>query len=139
MFIEQEFLGNTLGGYIWCAGWIFGGFILKRFFANGIINLIAILFKKLLYDIPAKKFREVLGKSLGTFIFIALIYIAFQYIDFPESWNMAGIEEFGVRKALSILYGIIFGIALASVILRIIDCVSIVVSRKYEIKERNAS
>ncbi len=137
--MHQQFFGNTLGGYIWLACWIAGGLIFKDPIADAIINIFVKVFKNQLYDISAERFRSLLSKSLSTFIFIIVIYIAVQPLDFPDIWNLAHAKNSGLREAIYIIYGLIFGISLTIVILKIIDCTSLVISRKYETKEKNAS
>jgi MscS family membrane protein len=137
--MHQQFFGNTLGGYIWLVCWIVGGLIFKDPIANAVINIFAKVFKKQLYDISADRFRSILSRSLSTFIFIVIIYIAVQPLGFPDFWNLSHAKESGLKEAIFIIYGFVFGISLTKVILKIIDCASLVVATKYETKKESTS
>jgi MscS family membrane protein len=137
--MHQQFLGNTLGEYIWFIGWIVGAFIFKRPVADALINIFSKIFKKRLYGVSAEKLQSILSRSLSIFIFIVLIFVAVQPIHFPDSWNFATAKGFGIKGALVILYGVIFGISLTHVILKIIGCIGLITSRKYETEERKSS
>lgn len=133
--MDQIFFGNTLVAYIWFGSWIIGALFLKKPIANLIINILAGIFKKHLYETNSKEFRNILSKRLANFILIIALYIAVQQIDFPQSWNLAAVDDFGLRKVLVVIYGLIFGISLIGVILDIIDCVKLVITNKFESKE----
>jgi MscS family membrane protein len=137
--MHQQFLGNTLGEYIWFIGWIVGAFILKRLIADAIINIFSKIFKKRLYGVSAEKLRSILSRPLSIFIFIVLIFVAVQPIHFPDSWNFVTAKGFGIKNVIVIIYGVIFGVSLTRVILKIIDCIGLVTSRKYETEQKKSS
>lgn len=138
-FLETEFMGNTYWGYFWFLIWIIGALILKGLTANIIINILAKIYKKKLYNIPAQEFREILSKAISTFLFVLVIYISVIYLDFPESWNLRSAEEYGVRWLISKAYGLVFGITLIYVINKIIDCIAHILIKRYTIKQENIS
>lgn len=133
--MDQIYFGNSLWGYTWFAGWIIGALILRKIVPFLVLKLLHKVFSKHLYGIPFERLRATPGKALGNFILVALLYVAVQYLDFPASWGLVSIEEFGLRKVLFILYEILFGIALTIVFLRLADILSLIILRKYEQQE----
>lgn len=138
-FLANEFMGNSYWGYLWFFLWLVGALILKGLTAKIIINLLAAIYRKKLYDIPPEKFREILSKAISQFIFIAVLYVSIQYLQFPPSWNLVSVDEFGLRWITSTLYGLAFGVSLIYVFLRIIDCAALILSHKYRVKINNPS
>lgn len=138
-FLNQEVLENTYGAITWFLLWIIGALVFKGFTANILVNILTRMSRKRLYDIPAKRFREILSRSISFFIFIIVLYISVQYLDFPTSWEMAPIDEFGIRWILKTLYGIAFGVSLIYVFLRVADCVALILSVKYRTSEEHKS
>ncbi len=131
--MDSLFLGNTWSVYSWFGAWIIGAFIFKKLIANTFIAIITRLFKKQLYEVSAKELKEILSKSLQFFILIVAIYIAVQPLHFPKDWSYwVHAENFDVQKALWFIYRLIFGISLTWVFLKIIECIGLIFSKKYE-------
>lgn len=135
--MEQEFLSNTLGGYVWLVSWIIGGFVFRNILAKITINFFTRTFRKVLHGVESGEFHRLMRKPLRGLIFIITLYISFQYVDFPESWNIASGEEFGLRQFISLAYGVFFGAQITFLILRVVDCIGLIIAGKYEIKEEN--
>src|SRR5699024_6098993 len=94
--METYFLGNSLESYIWFFGWVLLALVVRKFIPNIVLKLLHRIFKKQLYGVSFERLKTTPGKALGNFLFIALLFVAFQYIDFPPSWNLVGVEEFGL-------------------------------------------
>lgn len=133
--MEQEFFDNTLGGYVWLFSWIVGGLLLRNLIAKLIINFFTRTFKKILHGVEPEAFHKLLRKPLRGLIFIVAFYISFQYVDFPDAWNISSGEGFGLRKFLSLSYSVLLGGQLTFLIIRLVDCIGLVITGKYELKE----
>lgn len=137
--LNQEFMENSLGGYLWFVIWILAALVLKRFLANFLVNISSKLLRRHLASISSDEFKKKLVKPLSFLIFISFLYVAVQYIDFPTSWNLDKAENFGIRKIISIIYGLIFGISLTSVLIRLVDCIGIIAQKNYRQNEEKSS
>ncbi len=137
--LKQEFMENSLGGYLWFVIWILAALALKRFLANFLVNISSKLLRRHLASISSEEFKKKLVRPLSFLIFISLLYVAVQYIDFPNSWSLGNAEHFGIRKIISIIYGLIFGISLTRVLIRLVDCIGIIAEKNYQQFEEKSS
>ncbi len=134
-FLSQIFLDNTYGAYIWAAAWIVAALLFKNLIANTLVNILARFFKKRLYGVSAEKLRSIISKSIAIFIFICAIYIAASYLHFPDQWELVSVKEFGLKWIIYILYGIVFGISLTIIFIKLVECIGLIAESKYAEEE----
>lgn len=119
--LNEVFIGNSLRNWIVC----------------GSVLLFALLFNHLLAKLLSKGsfrffksfsdkrfhavFTEMLHKPFVQLINLIAIYLAFQHLRFPESWNLAVASEFGVKWVIHALYAILLIIAFANLFLKGVD------------------
>lgn len=137
--MEQEILSNTIGSYIWFFSWIIAALLFKNLLAKVVIVLFGKILKKALYGIPTKEFYTILRKPLSLVISLIFLYVSVSYIDFPSSWNIVSIEEFGVRSSISTTYKLVLGFVLTFLLVRLMDALKLVILAKYEVKASESS
>lgn len=137
--LKQEFMENTIGGYLWFVICILAALALKRVIANILINLSIKLLSRHLSSINPEQFKKKLVKPLSFLILVSSIYLAVQYIDFPASWELADSKHFGIRKVIVVLYGLMFGISLTWILIRLADCIGIILEKNYRPQDEKST
>ena len=113
-FFEQTFLENSLRNWSFFVGIILFTLLIRGLFARGISHVIFLIFKKSATAVGRDKFDEMVKKPLKFILLLTAIFIAAQYVDFPESWGLAPISEFGLRTFVKdifyilLVYGILW-------------------------------
>jgi len=99
-FLQLEFFENTVKNYL-----IFSAILLIGLLFKGKLSS---LIRKWIYKIVGDsknpdgkvEFDNLLKKPISYFILLILLYFSFNSLSFPSSWNLADIEELGVKMIL---------------------------------------
>lgn len=68
-----------------------------------------------------QEFHDLLKKPFAILFLLAIGYVAFNYLSFPENWNIVPEDKFGVRMVIHKLYQTILIFSITWILLRIID------------------
>jgi MscS family membrane protein len=98
--LSEVYLGNTLQKWLLC-----GGIILVTLLLNGLIAKLASkisyrVFKNVSQAQFYEEFSRLLNRPFINLINLLAVYVAFSQITFPAEWELARIDEFGVRFML---------------------------------------
>ena len=129
-FLNDEFFGNTLQNYIISISIIVFGLILK--------GLISSYIRKFLFKIVGdsrnkdgkSEFDNLLKKPITYFLFLVIIYLAFNMLQIPDSLNLVGPNEFGLRMILQKGYSLLIVSSLIYIILQSVEYVGLRLSQK---------
>lgn len=135
-YLQKEILGNTLENYCWFFGIILTGLLLKKYLAKVLSLLVYRLLKKQVSDVGFDHFLELVKKPFGTFVTLASVYFAVQYIDFPKAWHFASVEKFGARMVIYRLFLVVIIISITQIVLRIVDFFGLVLIHKAQNSEQ---
>ena len=102
--LTRTFLGNTFESYLWCAGILVAGLLFKRILSRWISAAIFRFFSKRSHDVGASAFVSLLSAPFQFLIMVILIYFACSRLTFPQEWQLASGETFGLRFVLDHLY-----------------------------------
>lgn len=131
-FLKQEFLENDVENFMWFVGWLLVGLIARGWIANFFIRIIFRLFKRYSEGLTRDRFQQRLDRPVKFMLLLVFIFLAASHVHFPHSWELASVEEFGVRKVLLRLYQLVFAFSILRVILAIIELIGEVLLEKAE-------
>ena len=131
-FLQTEFLGNTLQDYCWFLGAILLGLLFKKLFSRYLSRLLYKVIGKKDSEIGVEKFNELLTKPIGLFIMLSIIYLGASHIQYPPSWNLGNVEEFGLKMMVSKVYALIYVISIFWILLKVIDYVGLILFARAE-------
>ena len=131
-FLQTEFLGNTLQDYCWFLGAILLGLLFKKLFSRYLSRLLYKVIGKKDIEIGVEKFNELLSKPIGLFIMLSIIYLGASHIQYPPSWNLGNVEEFGLKMMVSKVYALIYVISIFWILLKVIDYVGLILFARAE-------
>ncbi|MCU0421238.1 MAG: mechanosensitive ion channel family protein [Bacteroidia bacterium] len=120
-FNQIMFLENSLINILWFVGIILTGLLFKRFVARVLSKQSFRIVKAFSQNQFGEVFVELLKKPIEQFLFIGVLYLAFHKLQFPNSWNIADVNEFGIRKVILVLWQIAFFITITRILLRSTD------------------
>ena len=130
--LQTEFLGNTLQDYCWFLGAILLGLLFKKLFSRYLSRLLYKVIGKKDNEIGVEKFNELLSKPIGLFIMLSIIYLGASHIQYPPSWNLGNVEEFGLKMMVSKVYVLIYVISIFWILLKVIDYVGLILFARAE-------
>ena len=131
-FLQTEFLGNSLQDYCWFLGAILLGLLFKKLFSRYLSRLLYKVIGKKDNEIGVEKFNELLTKPIGLFIMLSIIYLGASHIQYPPSWNLGNVEEFGLKMMVSKVYALIYVISIFWILLKVIDYVGLILFARAE-------
>ena len=131
-FLQTEFLGNSLQDYCWFLGAIAVGLLFKKLFSRYLSRLLYKVIGKKDIEIGVEKFNELLSKPIGLFIMLSIIYLGASHIQYPPSWNLGNVEEFGLKMMVSKVYALIYVISIFWILLKVIDYVGLILFARAE-------
>ena len=132
MFLSQEFVGNTVQSYAWFLFILLAGIFFKRFVSRVSNRLLFKFFKRYSQNIPSDKFVELMHKPVGFTIMLIVVYIAFSYLSFPEQWEMAPKDQFGIWMILNKGYLVLLYSSFIWIFLRLADFLSLIMIKRSE-------
>ena len=131
-FLQTEFLGNSLQDYCWFLGAIVVGLLFKKLFSRYLSRLLYKVIGKKDIEIGVEKFNELLSKPIGLFIMLSIIYLGASHIQYPPSWNLGNVEEFGLKMMVSKVYVLVYVISIFWILLKVIDYVGLILFARAE-------
>ena len=131
-FLQAEFLGNSLQDYCWFLGAILLGLLFKKLFSRYLSRLLYKVIGKKDIEIGVEKFNGLLSKPIGLFIMLSIIYLGASHIQYPPSWNLGNVEEFGLKMMVSKVYALIYVISIFWILLKVIDYVGLILFARAE-------
>ncbi|GIV30450.1 MAG: putative MscS family protein [Bacteroidia bacterium] len=131
-WLDRVFLGNTVEDYLWFAGWILLALIIKRRLSNFIIFTCYKLLKKYTEEIPLSDFRNLLGKPIMDFILLIFVYLAFNHLSFPPSWDIEPESKLGIKNILHSIYGLVIGYVILRILMKAVDGLGLILMKRAE-------
>jgi len=118
---QKTFLENTLESYCWFVGIILFGIIFKKLFSKFLSFIVFKVLQKYAGEVGFDKLLTLLKKPLGILILLITLYVAFNRLSFPLSWDIVPKEEFGLRMIIVVLFRVSLVINITWIFLRIVD------------------
>ncbi|UYZ58476.1 mechanosensitive ion channel family protein [Hymenobacter latericus] len=133
-FLNQQFLGNTIGQYLLCGAILLLGFGLRRLLSRIVSSIFFRIIKRHTAGVSEKELNDFLIQPLSVVLFLFTLFLAFNVLDYPASvtHDLARSVTWPKRLAFAI-YQIGVISALAWVVLRLIDFAELVYRRRAEL------
>lgn len=124
-----------MASYAWCIAILAAGYLLKWVFSNFFSWLLFRFFKRFSGGVAFKEFRGLLLRPFNFLLFVLVLYLAFNQLEFPGHWNLDPVEKPGLRKFLFVIFQSGVVVAATWVLLRIIDFIGVVMLRRAAMTE----
>jgi len=124
--LQRTFLGNTLESYAWFAGIILAGLIFKKVVSKFFSGLLYRLFRRYGKHVGIEKFISLLTKPFSVFVMLITVYLAFNRLEYPESWQLVPEHQFGMRMLMFRFFEAAMIVSVTWIILRIVDFIGLV-------------
>lgn len=131
-FLALKYFGNTIADYAWLLGAIFFVFIFQKYISRYLSNILYRSVKRYVEEISREELFNLIYKPLRLTIHLLVIYVASTHIEFPEEWNLAPIEKFGLRMFIQRTYLFILIVSITWIFLRLVDFAGLVMMKKAE-------
>ncbi len=128
--LQWTFLGNTVENYLWFTGIFLVGLFFKNLISKLISYLLFNVLRKYFKSIGVQKFVDLTTRPFSITIFLLVIFIACQFLHFPEEWHLASGKEFGVRMFLDKLFAVALLFCVTWTVLRIMDYIGLVMKER---------
>ena len=130
--LALEFLGNTVADYSWLLGAMLFAFIFQKYISRYLSNVLYRSVRKYVEEISREELFNLIYKPLRLTIHLLVIYVASTHIEFPEEWNLAPADKFGLRMFLDRSYLFVLIISITWIFLRLVDFTGLVMMKKAE-------
>ncbi len=134
-FLKDIYFGNTVQDYLWVVGWLLFGVILVRFIAHRISNTLFRVIAGKTQGVNKNELYNLLEKPLKWLIMLIILYVCTSHLDYPQEWNLAPKEEFGLRMFLHRSFIAFLIIVITWAALKIIKFLGIILMAKAELTE----
>jgi MscS family membrane protein len=133
-WIEHDlvFLENNLKDILVFAAILLLGLLFKRFGAKVLSRQSFRIFKAFSHNQFSEVFVELLRKPIEQFIMVLVVYFAFERLKFPDAWNLADINEIGIKRLVLVVWQIAFFTVLTRILLRATDFFTHVLTNREE-------
>ncbi|MDB9709657.1 mechanosensitive ion channel family protein [Salibacteraceae bacterium] len=134
-FLKDIYFGNTVQDYLWVVGSLLFGVILVRFIAHRISNTLFRVIAGKTQGVNKNELYNLLEKPLKWLIMLIILYVCTSHLDYPQEWNLAPKEEFGLRMFLHRSFIAFLIIVITWAALKIIKFLGIILMAKAELTE----
>ena len=134
--LDQSFLGNTFSHYIWFLAFILFGIIFNKLLANLSGRIIYRLLRKSSHGVGIQMFYKMVRRPFRLLFMLIFIYVACDYIAFPDEWHLVGSTHFGLRMILEKVYATVFISNIIWIFLKIVDFFGQVFKQRISLEER---
>jgi len=134
-FLNDIYFGNTVQDYLWVVGSLLFGVILVRFIAHRISNTLFRVIAGKTQGVNKNELYNLLEKPLKWLIMLIILYVCTSHLDYPQEWNLAPKEEFGLRMFLHRSFIAFLIIVITWAALKIIKFLGIILMAKAELTE----
>ena len=134
-FLELQFLGNTMQDYVWVVGSLLVGALFQFFVSHRISDLVFKLIAKKDSAIDKEQLYKLVGAPLRWLIILIVLFVCTNHIEYPESWDLAPRNEFGLRLVFHRFYLLFLGVIITWIAIRLTSFIGIVMLERAELTE----
>ena len=138
-FLQQTWYDNALWKLFLFCILILLGIIFNKLLAKLLSRILYRFIRKSSHGVGLKTLFELIRKPLRLFFMMIFIYIAFSMLHFPEEWQMASAEEFGIRMIMIKSYQIFLIYDIFWLMIRVIAFFKIVFISKLPEEQRETN
>lgn len=122
-FLTTIYFGNSVKAYLFFGVILLLGVLFKRVISKYLGGILFRLLGKSANEIGRPVFDERLRKPLNSLIILGALYLAAQQLQFPASWELAAVEDFGLRMFLAKAFSLCYAYLIFWLLLRFVDFV----------------
>ncbi len=120
-FLDQVYWGNSVENFLWFAGILLVGLMLRHYVTRFSSMILFRLIKKYSGHASAQEFHDLLKKPFSWVLLLIVAYIAVNNLDFPESWETQPNEKWSPEIIFSLIYKVVLIGSITWVLLRVVD------------------
>lgn len=133
--LNDIYFGNTVRDYLWVLGSLLFGAIFVRFIAHRISNTLFRFIAGKASGVSKDELYELIDKPLKWIIMLIILYVSTSHIEFPEEWNLAPSDEFGIRMFLHRSFVAFFITVIIWAGLKVVKFLGIILMSRAELTE----
>ena len=137
-FLQAQFLDNTVETFLWFAGILCAGLLMKRWIATQLLRLFYLVFKRYFRLAGPQMLLFLLRSPVELLLLVLTVYIACTRLTFPESWNLVSIHQFGLRMVLSRIFESGIVVSFFYFLLRFMDFLSVLLMERAKLTASKA-
>ena len=134
-FLQNEYLGNSGMNYLIFISAIISGLIFKGLISKHLSKLLYSVIGNREKRVGQNKFDELLTKPISLFIMLSFVFFGANKLSFPDTWNLANVEELGTRMFLSKGFTLVYIYSIFIIIKRLISFFGILLEKRAEESE----
>ena len=134
-FLQNEYLENSGTSYLVFISAIILGLIFKGLISKHLSRLLYRVIGRREKRVGQQKFDELLTKPISMFIMLSFVFFGANKLSFPNTWNLANVEELGTRMFLSKGFALIYIYSIFVIIKRLISFFGILLQKRAEESE----
>ena len=134
-FLQNEYLGNSGMNYLIFISAIISGLIFKGLISKHLSKLLYRVIGNREKRVGQNKFDELLTKPISLFIMLSFVFFGANRLSFPDTWNLANVEELGTRMFLTKGFTLIYIYSIFIIIKRLISFFGILLEKEPEESE----
>lgn len=134
-FLLKQWLGNSIGDYLWFFGIILLGFLFKKLISKYLSFLLFKIIKTKHESLGLDKFDQLLIKPISSFLMLSVIFVGSNNLEYPSSWNLVNQNEFGIKMLVSRGFSLLFIGSIFWILIRFIDYIGLILKRNAELTE----
>ena len=134
-FLQNEYLGNSGMNYLIFISAIISGLIFKGLISKHLSKLLYRVIGNREKRVGQNKFDELLTKPISLFIMLSFVFFGANRLSFPDTWNLANVEELGTRMFLTKGFTLIYIYSIFIIIKRLISFFGILLEKRAEESE----
>jgi len=132
IFLESEHFGNSGTNYLIFVSSIILGLLFKGLISRYLSHALYKVIGKAEKRVGVEKFDELLTKPIAFFIMLSVLYFGVNHLVFPAEWNIAPVEEIGIRMILTKGFSLVYIYAIFIIVLRLISFFGILLQKRAE-------
>jgi len=132
IFLESEHFGNSGTNYLIFVSAIILGLLFKGLISRYLSHALYKVIGKAEKRVGVEKFDELLTKPIAFFIMLSVLYFGVNHLVFPAEWNIAPVEELGIRMILTKAFSLVYIYAIFIIVLRLISFFGILLQKRAE-------
>jgi len=132
IFLESEHFGNSGTNYLIFVSTIILGLLFKGLISRYLSHALYKVIGKAEKRVGVEKFDELLTKPIAFFIMLSVLYFGVNHLVFPAEWNIAPVEEIGIRMILTKGFSLVYIYAIFIIVLRLISFFGILLQKRAE-------
>ena len=129
-FLTQTYFDNTVQQYLLFGLFLLLGLVFKSLIGGYLGGILYRLLGKSANEIGRPTFDERLRKPLNNLVFFGAVFLAAQQLNFPENWNIASADEFGLRMILNKGFSLAYAYIMFWTLLRFIDIIGVIMIKR---------